>query len=230
MKFANIHKISLIIFLLLPVAAHSQARIEPASATAPGGSYRLDGVRVHAAGADEVIRNAFQNMIAARSYRIHGEMTAMNGATFQLEQEFSAPNRVHTVAQSDKNGPAMRVEAIIIGKNGYVKTGGDWTRQTFDEQIFDFSKVQKQIDDVLNAVGDQFEIADPTSVNGTPVTTYQIVSATDVIFKVSVGTKDNMLYRVEFDSPSNPSKGVPGQKVVLSISDYNTNIKIEPPR
>ena len=227
MRFVQLQKISLILCLLLPAAASAQLKTEPASTNA-GSSYRPYSAPMRAAGADEVIAKAFQDMFGARSYRVHGEISGIKGGNFEVDQEFVAPDRVRSVIRTSDEGVPVRAEVVIIGRDGYINVGGGWKRQTIDNQLFNFLAMRTEIDELIREGAGLFEIAGQDTVNGKPVIVYQIASRT-VTFRASIGKLDNLLYKIQFDTPPNAAKGTRGERIAFTLSDYNADITIEPP-
>ena len=227
-------KLSLIMCIVLPAAAFSQEMV----GTAPA-SGRVKPGPAPSPAANQIVTKAFQNMFAAKSFRARGEVTRFDGASFDLELEFLAPNRLRLVVRSNQRDPDLGFEVISIGTDAYAKLGGKWSKHSLRDRAFDFYMLQDLIDDVFKEVGIEtslainlnnirFEMDGPGAVNGTPITVYRIISPDEGTVNVSIGTSDILPYKIELELPVNRTNS-PTEKLTLIVTDYNTAIKIEPP-
>lgn len=164
---------------------------------------------------------SFEKALAARSFRAQLEATA-EGRVSQVTYEFVAPDRFRM-----RNGPT---EMLLVGEAAYLKTLGSWQKvatgiEAQVKAIHDPQIVEK----VKQATNVKF--VQPDTLNGQPMLVYEYTSTNllgvegNTFSRTWVGMFDGLPYKSEFEGMIGSVK----TKGLMIWSDYNTDIKIEPP-
>lgn len=167
------------------------------------------------------IVSSFQKALAAQSFRAKLEATT-EGRTSEVTYDFVAPDRFRM-----RNGPT---EMMVIGEDAYLKTLGSWQRvppglQTQVKAIHD----PQIIEQLKQATGIKFIKED--SINSQPMIVYEYTSNNllglegNTFSRTWVGMFDNLPYKSEFEAMTGSVK----TKGLIVWSDYNADLKIEPP-
>ena len=188
----------------------------------------------------DVLKRAARAERSAMSFRVRGEST-VNGSTRTVLLDYVAPDRFHLSIQS-KTGEQAAEEMIIIGKDAWKKKGNEnWTKLP-TELSGSIAKFAAQMADTKvldeNKNGMEVKLVGPDALEGMPMLVYEFTarinvgeenSKEEVILKSSgkawVSTADGMLRKVDSENESEGAKS----KSVSTYTDYNSNIKIEPP-
>ena len=161
-------------------------------------------------------------MLDAKSYRAQME-SSFEGTNRTTTFEFAAPDRYHI----DTGG----FEMIIVGAQTFQKPpGGRWQKfpVNMNEMISAF-RDPKLLDEIRKSTDVKF--LGPETLDGTPMLTYQYKQ--DKAFgtniksdsKIWVSAADGLPRRMEVEGEMNSKK----TKTVITYSDFNGEVKIEPP-
>lgn len=231
MKFAFIPKISLMICTLLSAAAYSQVTIETTAATA--------GPALTGSEPNAVVRRAFENTAALKSYRGRLVMTGLQGATINCDVEYVAPNRARMTASvvADQDGSELiRFDSVIIGKDYYVNMDGTWTKPKTDIPDLAVLSDPQRANEMFRQSGanePKFKLVGPDTVDGISVVEFEDpainLNGHPGAMRLWIGTNDNLVHKVEAEIQTNAGGASSRAGVSITYRDYNANIKIEPP-
>jgi hypothetical protein len=179
---------------------------------------------------NDVMMKAVRAQQGAKSYRTHLEVR-VNGALQQSSNfEFVAPDRYH--AKASVTGLETNVESITIGKDTWSKgSGGEWKKLKFDMSSALAAAQSAMKEDTMKGVDIRFVGPDTVDGTSTLVYTYTIdtTSRSDddkkvkQNIKVWISTTDGTIRKTEVDMPDDKINQV------ATYTDYNSDIKIEPP-
>jgi len=179
----------------------------------------------------DVITKAMRSQIAAKSYRSRINQTSSNGTTTTMLVEYASPDRYHVVRDGQAGNTDSKLEFLIVGKETYMKSGnGAWTKYPADmgSMIATFND-PKAIEE-LNK-GAEIKFIGPDTLDGMPMLVYQYTLDNagglvgKVVTKTWVAVADGMPRKSESDGEYQGIKS----KTILTVSDYNSDIKIELP-
>ncbi|MCA1816305.1 MAG: hypothetical protein LC746_07855 [Acidobacteria bacterium] len=179
----------------------------------------------------DAMTKAVHAQLDAKSYRAQVDMTASNGTTSKLSIEYAAPDRYHMTTESQTNGRQFSLEYIIVGKDTYMKTNnGAWTRFPVDmSSMLTAIRNPKMLDDLAKAADVRLVGAD--TLDGAPALVYEytMTNPAGMILKSTaktwVSVADGLPRKTESESEMNGVK----TKSVATLTDYNSDIKIELP-
>jgi outer membrane lipoprotein-sorting protein len=165
----------------------------------------------------------------AKSFRAHSVSTSTQGESTK-DIEFVAPDRYHFTSTRE-NG--RQQEIIIVGSKSYVKSGDrPWQQFPGDAGGFLTSLRDPQTVDYLRKSTD-IKLIGTDTLEGAPMWVYEYTFQFDKSgsseaahkSKVWVATTDGLPRRVDTKSEIS---GV-ASKMTTTYTDYNREIKIEPP-
>lgn len=179
----------------------------------------------------DAMTKAVHAQLDAKSYRAHVDMTASNGTTSKLTIEYVAPDRYHMTTESQTGGRQFSVEYVIVGKDTYMKTnGGAWARFPVDmTPMLAAVRNPKMLDDLAKTADVRLVGAD--TLDGAPVLVYEYTMTNPAgmnlksTAKTWVSVADGLPRKTESESEMSGVK----TKSVATLTDYNTDIKIELP-
>ncbi len=210
MKFADSLKTFLLCSLMLVAACglHSPRHSDSGAATE--------------ANALDAMTASIQAQLGAKSYRARME-SSYDGKTTAQTVEYVAPDRFRIV------GPMN--ETIAVGSNTYMKLPtGKWQKVPMDINQFVSAFRDPKIIDEMRKDADVKFIGDDT-VDGMPMKVYQYTvknplgSNMTTTSKTWIAASDKLPRKMEVESEI---EGKPS-KTLITYSDYNSDIKIEPP-
>lgn len=179
----------------------------------------------------DAMLKAVHAQLDAKSYRGHIETTASNGTTSKLLVEYAAPDRYHLSTESQTNGRQFNIEYIIVGKDTYMKTNnGAWARFPVDMSSMLTSIRNPRMMDELTK-GADVRLVGADTLDGVPTLVYEYTmnNAAGMNIKSTAKTwvaiADGLPRKTESESDFNGVK----TKSVATITDYNSDIKIELP-
>jgi hypothetical protein len=204
------------------------------TASQPGGAGGTStGAGVISAGDKplDAMLKAAHAQLDAKSYRAHVEMTMSNGATNTLHVEYAAPDRYHLSTQSQAAGRQTSIEYIIIGKDTWMKRNdAAWAKFPVDmSSMITAVRDPKMIDELAKSA--EVRLVGPDTLDGTPTLVYEHtlsnVAGMNIkgTAKTWVAISDALPRKSESESEFNGMKS----KSVATYSDFNSDIKIEPP-
>jgi hypothetical protein len=178
----------------------------------------------------EDVRQAFLKLNAAKSWR--ARVTTSAGKLIQIE--FAAPDKFHTRGELTVEGPASPPEIIIVGEDTFFKLGSmPWRKAPTGMGIGEI--VQARRPDVTAEMTkyQEIKLAGSEVFDGMPMRVYEF-KRQDENGKLSSGkmwisASDGLPRRLESNG-GKESEGKPiTTRMTVTYSDYNTDIKIEPP-
>jgi len=178
----------------------------------------------------EDVRQAFLKLNAAKSWR--SRVTTSAGKLIEIE--FAAPDKFHTKGGSTE-GQASLPEMIIVGKDTFFKLGSmPWRKAPTGLSIGEIVQ-QTRRPDVAEEMTKYQEIkfAGSETFAGVPMRVYEFkrqdekgkLSAGKIWISASDGLPQRLESHGETESDSKPIT----TRMTVIYSDYNTDIKIEPP-
>lgn len=174
----------------------------------------------------DVLTKAISLQQKAKSWRLHIDLSG--GVNSSSDGEFIAPDRLHTTTRMQMLGQSHNSEMIAIGKDAWVKrNGGTWQKSPMDPSMAFAQMNNKKLDEELAKVKD-ISLVGPDTVDGTPTLAYQYTvndqeNEMTVDVKVWVAVGDGLIRKMEITDKADKTHQV------ATISDYNADIKIEPP-
>ena len=172
--------------------------------------------------AREDVKKALQHLHDAKSFR---SRTEANGMAL-MEVEFVNPDRFHWKAQSSEGGG----EFVVIGKDTFVRKGDSlWMKSPVGMGAMSAMILQLRDADIEEAMTQREEIkfVGPDVLEGAPMFLYQYkYKPTDKLWKMWIGASDWLPHKSEGESEPSGASQV---KTTVIWSDYNSDIKIEPP-
>jgi hypothetical protein len=179
----------------------------------------------------DVMTKAMRSQLDARSFRARMEQSAANGMTNTMLVEYVSPDRYHVVREAKAGAKDPRLEYVIVGKETYAKTGdGPWTKFPVDMGGMISSFKDPKIIEELRK-GGEVKFVGPDTLDGKPMLVYQYTMdkvgavAIKSVTKTWVSVADGMPRKSESDAEYQGTK----LKTVYTVSDYNTDIKIDLP-
>lgn len=178
-----------------------------------------------------VMTRAMRAQLDAKSYRANMDSSTSNGTTSKLIVEYAAPDRYRLVTDTQSGGKSFGREIIIIGKDTYMKaSGGQWMKSPVDMGSMISSFRDPKVLDELTK-GAEIKFVGPDMLDGKPmlVYTYTLNNPAGVnlksVAKSWIAVSDGLPRKTETDGEFGGIKS----KTIATMSDYNGDIKIEPP-
>lgn len=179
----------------------------------------------------DVITNAMRAQMAAKSYRARMNLSSSNGSASTMLVEYVSPDRYRVVRDAGAGGADTKLEYLIVGKETYTRQGdGPWTKFPADMggMISSFND-PKAIDELSKSA--EIKFVGPDTLDGMPMLVYQhtldnvggLVGKS--VTKTWVAVADGLPRKSESDGEFQGIK----TKTVSTVSDYNSDIKIELP-
>ena len=241
MNYARKAKLGLLCCLLLAAAAacsESPANREGANApaatpanAAPAGATTTAGANPRAE-----LTDAVKAQLNAKSYRARLDSSSSNGMTGTTLIEFVAPDRFHMTQNSQLPGRGnVRQEIIIVGKDTWMRMGdAAWQKFPVDVgQIIAQFRDPKVLDELTQSADIKFVGAD--TVDGTPALVYEYTIKGELgkgiknTAKTWIGVADSLPRKTETEGELEFMGKPLKTKTSITYSDYNADIKIEPP-
>lgn len=168
------------------------------------------------------LTKAMRAQFDAKSYRVRMESSYSERNTTRVI-EFAAPDRYHITSDMD--------ETIIIGPTTYRRVNnGPWQKFPVDVgSMVNAFRDPKMIDEVRKST--EVKFLGPDALDGTPTLVYQYTmkdalgTGMTSTSKTWLGAADSLPRRSEVEGEINNQK----TRSVITYSDYNADIKIEPP-
>jgi outer membrane lipoprotein-sorting protein len=181
----------------------------------------------------DVMTKAMRAQLDAKSYRAHVTSTLADTAPNKMVIEYVAPDRYRMVrdgqgGSGEENG---RMEFVVIGDAMYIrKPDGGWARAPVNagEMIKSF-RDPKMLDELVKTADVKFVGAD--TLDGAPMLIYQYTQNNPMGMNLKSTSKtwlsvaDGMPRKTETEGVLDGKK----TNTVITISDYNADIKIESP-
>lgn len=203
-----------------------------ASASPGGGG---GGGRAAAISADDkpldAMTRAMRAQLDAKSYRAHVALTNYDGTNNAMVIEYVAPDRYRMTSDLQVGGKNLKQESIIVGGATYIKMpNGGWAKSPIDaSSIVKAFRDPKMLDELAKTADVKFVGTD--TLDGAPMLVYQYTQLNPMGMKLKSTAKtwlsvaDGLPRRTETDGEYEGKK----TKTLVTISDYNSDIKIESP-
>lgn len=179
----------------------------------------------------DVMTRATRAQLDAKSYRANITNSLTSGATNTIVIEYVAPDRYHMSTHSQAGGRDTTLEYVIVGKDTFMRmNGGEWRRFPVDmSQMISAIRDPKMLDELAKASDVKF--VGPDTLDGAPMLVYEYTldnafgSKVKSHAKTWVAVADGLPRRSESEGEFSGVK----TKTEMIVSDYNSDIKIEPP-
>jgi outer membrane lipoprotein-sorting protein len=179
----------------------------------------------------DVMTKATRAQLDAKSYRANIKNTSSNGSTNTLLVEYAAPDHYHMVTRTQAGGRDTSLEYVIVGKDTFMKmNNGAWQRFPIDmSKMISAFRDPKFIEELAKTSDVKFVGAD--TVDGAPMLVYEYTmnnamgSNVKSHAKTWVAVSDGLPRKSESESEFGGVK----TKTEMTMSGYNSEIKIEPP-
>jgi hypothetical protein len=169
---------------------------------------------------EEILTKIFDRFKSLKSYKENIETFENDQSTGTMQFEVVNPDKVH----GNMNVAGKNIEIIMISKTFYVKTGDTWIKadmgMDLEQFILSFEKEMSNMTDM--------KLIGPDNLDGRPTMVFQYnqkLDTGDSTSKIWVGLIDGYIYQIESNSTTN---GKP-TRTVVKLSDFNSDITIEPP-
>jgi hypothetical protein len=175
------------------------------------------------AAATEALTKAISAQLSAHSYRARVDAT-LNGEETARTIEYVAPDRFHITSEAD--------ETLIIGDTVWARPkDGKWQKQPMNANAMLAAVRDPRIVDEIrkNAV---VALVGPDTLDAKPMTVYEYtlrnVMGTPMTSRAKawIAVADSLPHRIESETEFNGQTS----KSTVTYFDYNTDIKIEPPK
>lgn len=180
----------------------------------------------------DAMTRAMRAQLDAKSYRAHVTSTMPDGTNNAMVIEYVAPDRYRMTSDMQVGGKAMRQEFIIAGGGTYIKApNGSWMKSPVDASgIVKAFRDPKMLDELAKTADVKFVGAD--TIDGAPMLVYQYTQTDPMgmknlrsTAKTWLSVADGLPRKTETEGEYNGQK----TKTLVTITDYNTDIKIESP-
>lgn len=228
-------KLCALLLFCISLAACSRTETTGANTSATSSSSTSSAPSAPTGEPRETLVKAVNAQLGAKSYRAQMVSSSSNGTNSTIEMEFVAPDRFHLTNQSTVNGQNMRQETIIVGSNTYMKMGaGSWQKfpVNMGEMIAQFRN-PKMVEELSK--GAETKFIGPDMVDGSPTWVYQYTindpqgKGLKSTSKTWIGVTDSLPRKTESEGEMNIMGRAVNTKTSITYTDYNADIKIEPP-
>jgi len=175
------------------------------------------------AAATEALAKAISAQLSARSYRARVDATINDEETARTI-EYVAPDHFHITSEAD--------ETIIIGEAVWTRPkDGTWRKQPMNANaMLAAVRDPKMIDQIRKNA--EVKLIGPDTLDAKPMTVYEYTlrnvmgTAMTSRAKAWISVADSLPHRIESETEFNGQ----ASKSTITYFDYNTDIKIEPPK
>jgi hypothetical protein len=179
----------------------------------------------------DVMTKAMRAQLDAKSYRAHVTSTLDGGTPNKMIIEYVAPDRYRMVNDVQVGGRGVSQEFIIVGNGSYLKApNGQWIKSPVDaSEIVKGFRDPKMLDELAKTADVKF--VGPDTLDGAPMLVYQYTQVNPMGLKMTSTAKtwlsvaDGLPRKTETEGEFSGKK----TKTLVTISDYNSDIKIESP-
>jgi hypothetical protein len=179
----------------------------------------------------DVMTRATRAQLDAKSYRANIKNTSSNNSTSTIVVEYAAPDRYHMTTHAQAGGRDTSLEYIIVGKDTFMKmNGGAWQRFPVDmSKMITTFRDPKFIDEITKSSDIKFVGAD--TLDGAPMLVYEYTmnNAAGMNIKTHAKTWVAIADGLPRKSESEGEFSGVKTKTEMTVSDYNSDIKIEAP-
>ncbi|HEV7903925.1 MAG TPA: hypothetical protein VGO96_08800 [Pyrinomonadaceae bacterium] len=179
----------------------------------------------------DAMTRAMRAQLDAKSYRAHVTSTTPDGSNNAMLIEYVAPDRYRMTNDMQVGGKGMRQEFVIVGGATYIKApNSSWVKSPVDASGFVKAfRDPKMLDELAKTADVKFVGAD--TIDGAPMLVYQYTQNNPMGMNLKSTSKtwlsvaDGLPRKTEMDGEFQGKK----TKTLVTITDYNTDIKIESP-
>jgi hypothetical protein len=179
----------------------------------------------------DVMLKATRAQLDAKSYRANIRNDASNGSTNTVVVEYAAPDRYHMTTHSQAGGRDTTLEYIVVGRDTFMKmNGGAWQHFPVDmSKMITAFRDPKFIDEL--AKKSDVKLVGPDTLDGRPMLVYEYTMDNAMGMKMTshsktwVAVADGLPRKSESESELSGIK----TRTEMTVSDYNSDIRIEPP-
>jgi hypothetical protein len=179
----------------------------------------------------DVMTKATRLQLDAKSYRANIKNSSSNGSSNTLLVEYAAPDRYHMVTHSQAGGRDTTIEYVIVGKDTFMKmNNGAWTRFPVDmSKMIGSFRDPKFIEELAKTSDVKFVGAD--TLDGAPMLVYEYTMNNAMGMNIKSHAKTWVAVSDGLPRKSESESEFSGVKTTteMTMSDYNSDIKIEPP-
>ncbi|HEV2802995.1 MAG TPA: hypothetical protein VGW12_21190 [Pyrinomonadaceae bacterium] len=180
----------------------------------------------------DVLTRAMRAQLDAKSYRARINTTSPDGTASMLV-EYAAPDSYRMTGESQPGGDAkaVKMEYVIVGGATYLKTpNGQWIRSPVDAgQMIKGFRDPKMLDELAKST--DVKLVGPDTIDGMPMLVYQYTQTNPLGLNLKADSKtwvsvaDGLPRKTESEGEMGGKKS----KTLITMSDYNADIKIEAP-
>lgn len=179
----------------------------------------------------DVMTRAMRAQLDAKSYRARVTSSIGDGTSNAMVIEYVAPDRYRMVNDSQSGGKNFKQEFIIVGGATFIKVpNSGWVKSPVDASgIVKAFRDPKMLDELAKTADVKF--VGPDTLDGAPMLVYQYTQNDPMGMKLKSTSKtwlavsDGLPRKTESEGEFNGQK----TKTLVTISDYNADIKIESP-
>ncbi|MDQ1612449.1 MAG: LppX LprAFG lipoprotein [Pyrinomonadaceae bacterium] len=215
------------------------------SAGSGGGGLTLPGVRggggsnssAAVISADDkpldVMTKAMRAQLDAKSYRAHVTTSTADGMTNKMVIEYAAPDSYRMTGEGAGGGAGkgFKMEYVIVGGATYIKTpNAGWVKSPLDARaMINAFRDPKMLDELAKTA--DVKLVGPDTLDGAPMLVYEYTQNNPMGVKMKSTSKtwlsvaDGLPRKTESEGEFNGTK----TKTLVTMSDYNSDIKIESP-
>ena len=179
----------------------------------------------------DVMAKAMRAQLDAKSFRAHIDTNAGDGTSGTSVVEYVAPDRYRMVVEAKTGAQPVKLEYVVAGGATYIKgPDGRWVRTPVDAgALIKGFRDPKMLDELKQTADVKFVGRD--TLDGQPMLVYEYTQTNPLGVKMKATSKswlsaaDGLPRKTETEGELNGKK----TRTVVTISDYNTDIKIEAP-
>jgi len=222
--------------LLITTACHKEGAIGTNSggASSPGSGSASSSTAVISANDKplDVMTKAMRAQLDAKSFRAHITSSASNDPSNKMTIEYVAPDRYRMVSEAQGGeGKNFNQEFIIVGNATFIKgPNGQWVKSPVDAGgMVKAFRDPKMLDELAKTADVKYAGAE--MLDGAPMLIYEYTQNNPMgmnlksTAKTWLSVADGLPRKTETEGEFNGQK----TKTLITISDYNTDIKIESP-
>jgi outer membrane lipoprotein-sorting protein len=179
----------------------------------------------------DAMTKAMRAQLDAKSYRARVTSTLGDGTSNAMVIEYVAPDRYRMTNDAQVGGKAYKQEFVIVGGATYLKApNSGWVKSPVDASgIVKAFRDPKMLDELTKTADVKF--VGPDTIDGAPMLVYQYTQNNPMGMNLKSTSKtwlsvaDGLPRKTEMDGEYQGKK----TKTLVTISDYNADIKIESP-
>ncbi len=238
------HKIKYLTTLLCVILSMTAAACKQDGTGTSGGGVTLPGVSGNSGGsaaavisADDkpldVMTKAMRAQLDAKSYRAHVTSSMGDGAATKMLIEYTAPDRYRMTGEGagGEAGKGFKMEYVIVGGATYIKTpNGGWVKSPIDASAMIKNFRDPKMLDELAKTAD-VKLVGTDTIDGAPMLVYQYTQNNPMGMNLKSTSKtwlsvaDGLPRKTESEGEFDGKK----TKTLITMSDYNADIRIEAP-